>query len=205
MFRKRAAVTVSTLVLTVAALLASSPRVRAQSQNQSVPDLTGTWELVEDHSALKMKLKDAGFPRVTVVIAQEGSQIRITQKQIKRGTQTEEEYSYYTDGRGETNLGRVELYPRYVAKFESVSGWEKERLLIKFSTEHLRWFGRGVSDSWVTRKDEWRLGSYGGTLILTISTVQSVSPGLYVGATYQSQTVTRAARLEKRKLVFSRR
>ena len=112
MFRKRAAVTVSTLVLTVAALLASSPRVRAQSQNQSVPDLSGTWELVEDHSSLKMKLKDAGFPRVTVVIAQEGSQIRITQKQIKRGTQTVEEYSYYTDGRGETNLGRVELYPR---------------------------------------------------------------------------------------------
>jgi hypothetical protein len=86
-----------------------------------------------------------------------------------------------------------------------VSGWQKERLLIKFSTEHLRTFGRGVSDAWVTRKDEWRLGSDGGTLTLTISMLQSESPGLYVGATYQSQTVTPAARLEKRKLVFSRR
>jgi hypothetical protein len=205
MFRNGAVVTLSIVVLSIAALFASSQRVLAQSPNQSGPNLSGTWELVEDHSGLKMKLKDAGFPRVTVVIAQEGAQIRITQKQIKRGTQTVEEYSYYTDGRGETNPGRVELYPRYVSKLESVSGWQKERLLIKFSTEHLRWFGRGVSDSWVTRKDEWRLGSDGGTLTLTISMVQSESPGLYVGATYQSQTVTPASRLEKRKLVFSRR
>jgi hypothetical protein len=198
-------VTLSIFVLSVAALFASSQRVLAQSQNQSAPDLSGTWELVEDSVAWpKLKPTDAGFPRLTLVISQEGAQIRITQKRIRRGTQTVEEYSYYTDGRGETNLGRVELYPRYVATFESVSGWQKERLLIKFSTEHLRWFGRGVSDTWVTRKDEWRLGPYGGTLILAISTVQSGSGGLYVGATYQSQMVTRAARLEKRKLTFKR-
>ena len=201
MFRKRPTVTFSILVLSAA--FANSQRGLAQSQNQSVPDLSGTWELVEDHSGLKMKLNDAGFPRVTVVIAQEGSQIRITQKQIKRGAQTVEEYSYYTDGRGETNPGRVELYPRYVANFESVSGWQKERLLIKFSTEHLKWFGRGVADSWVTRKDEWRLGSYGGTLILTISTVRRESGGLYVGSD-QSQTVSGGAGLEKRKLTFKR-
>ena len=98
MFRKGPTVTLAIVALSVAALLANIQRVRAQSQNQSAPDLSGTWELVEDHSGLKMKLKDAGFPRVTVVIAQEGSQIRITRKQIKRGTQTVEEYSYYTDG-----------------------------------------------------------------------------------------------------------
>lgn len=77
-----------------------------------------------------------------------------------------QEYSFYTDGRGETNLGRVELWPSYVAKFESVSGWQKERLLVKYNTEHLRSIGSGVSDQWVTRKDEWRLGSDGRTLIL---------------------------------------
>jgi hypothetical protein len=138
------------------------------------------------------------------VISQEGSLIRITQKQIRRGTETVKEYSYYMDGRSETNLGRVELWPRYVAKFESVSGWQKERLLIKFSTKHLRWFGRGVSDSWDTRKDEWRLGPQGSTLTLRISTSRSESGGLYVGATDQSQTVTQAAGLEKRKLTFKR-
>ena len=91
------------------------------------------------------------------------------------------------DGRSETNLGRVELWPRYVSKFESVSGWQKERLLIKFSTEHLRWFGRGVSDSWDTRKDEWRLGPHGRTLILRISNLREGQVGL-----------------EKRKLTFRR-
>jgi len=106
------------------------------------------------------------------------------------------EYSYYTDGRGETNLGRVELYPRYVAKFESVSGWQKEGLRIKYSNE------RGP-DTWANRKDEWRLGSYGGTLILTISTVRSASGGLYVGSD-QSQTVSVGAGLVKRKLTFKR-
>ena len=193
MFRKRAAVTVSTLVLSVAALLASSPRVLAQSQNQSVPDLSGTWELVEDHSGLKMKLKDAGFPRVTVVIAQEGSQIRITQKQIKRGIETVKEYSYYTDGRGETNLGRVELYPRSVTRFASVSGWQEERLLIKYSGE----FSLNSSSD---RKDEWRLVPGDGKLILIIATLLRQS-GFYVGANSEPGM----NQLAKRELVFSRR
>jgi len=183
------------LVLSVAALFAGSPRVRAQSQNQSAPNLSGTWELVEDHSGLTMKVKDADFPRVTVVIVQEGSRIRITQKQIKRGTETVEEYSYYTDGRGETNLGRVELYPRSLPKFASVSGWKKERLLITYE-------GDGSSAASADRKDEWRLGPNDGTLILTISTLFRVSR-FSVGS--QSETRERSPTLEKRKLIFSRR
>ena len=179
MFRKRPAITLSTLVLSVAALFANSQGGLAQRQTQSAPNLSGTWELVEDNNDAKnLKPTDAGFPRLTLVISQEGSLIRITQKQIRRGTETVQEYSYYTDGRSETNLGRVELWPLYVAKLESVSGWQDERLLIKYSPEHLRWFGRGVSDSWDTRKDEWRLGPYGSTLILRISTAREGQVGL---------------------------
>jgi len=191
MFRKRPTVTFSILVLSAA--FANSQRGLAQSQNQSVPDLSGTWELVEDHSGLKMKLKDAGFPRVTVVIAQEGSQIRITQKQIKRGIETVKEYSYYTDGRGETNLGRVELYPRSVTRFASVSGWQEERLLIKYSGE----FSLNSSSD---RKDEWRLVPGDGKLILIIATLLRQS-GFYVGANSEPGM----NQLAKRELVFSRR
>jgi len=191
MFRKRPAVTFSILVLSAA--FANSQRGLAQSQNQSVPDLSGTWELVEDHSGLKMKLKDAGFPRVTVVIAQEGSQIRITQKQIKRGIETVKEYSYYTDGRGETNLGRVELYLRSVTRFASVSGWQEERLLIKYSGE----FSLNSSSD---RKDEWRLVPGDGKLILIIATLLRQS-GFYVGANSEPGM----NQLAKRELVFSRR
>ena len=136
MFRKRAVVTLSIFVLSVATLFANSQKGLAQSQDQSVPNLSGTWELVEDdNAAKKLRPADAGFPRLTLVISQEGSLIRITQKQIRRGTETVQEYSYYTDGRGETNLGRVELWPRSVPKFASVSEWQKERLLIKYSGE----------------------------------------------------------------------
>lgn len=198
MFRNTALVTVSIL-----ALFVSSQRGMAQSQDQSVPNLSGTWELIEDdNDAMKLKPTHAGFPRLKLVISQEGSLIRFTQKQIRRGAETVQEYSYYTDGRSETNVGRVELWPHSVARFESVSGWQKERLLIKYNAEHLRWIGRSVSDTWVTRKDEWRLGSNGETLIVTISTVRNESGGLYVGATDQSQTVTRAGGLEKRRLTF---
>jgi hypothetical protein len=202
MFRKRAAVTLSILVLSVATLFANSQSGLAQSQNQSVPNLSGTWELVEDDNpARKLKPTDAGFPRLTLVISQEASLIRITQKQITRGTETVQDYSYYMDGRGETNLGRLELYPRSVPKFASVSGWQKERLRIKYSTE------RGP-DTWANRKDEWRLGSDGSTLILTISTVQSQSE-LSVGGQLEQQGPTQTSQgrtgLEERKLTFRRR
>ncbi|HEX3229489.1 MAG TPA: hypothetical protein VHQ95_11015, partial [Pyrinomonadaceae bacterium] len=76
MFRKRAAVTLSILVLSVATLFANSQRGLALSQNQSVPNLSGTWELVEDDNpARKLKPTDAGFPRLTLVISQEASLI----------------------------------------------------------------------------------------------------------------------------------
>ncbi len=177
MFRNGAVVTLSVLVFGLAALVPDS--CLAQSQDQNVPNLSGAWELIEDdNEAVKLKPNHAGFPRLTLVISQEGSLIKVTQKQIRRVTETVQEYSYYTDGRGETNLGRVELWPRYVAKFESVSGWQKERLLVRYNEEHLRWFGRGVSDQRITRKDEWRLGSVGRTLILRITTVQSGVAGL---------------------------
>jgi hypothetical protein len=35
------------------------------------------------------------FPKLTLVISQEGSEIRITQKRISQGTQTVQDYSYY--------------------------------------------------------------------------------------------------------------
>ena len=158
---KRLVAAVSLLTLSTAVLAANAGSCSAQAQSQSVPNLSGTWKLVEIKYADSVRPSDPRFPKLMLVISQEGSQIRITQKRTKRGTTTVQEYSFYTDGRGETNIGRIETFP-YERKTESVSGWKQESLLIKYSTDlSLMNPDRGVS-----RKDEWRLGS-NGTLILT--------------------------------------
>lgn len=163
MFRNGAVVALSVLVFGVAALVPKS--CLAQSQDQSVPNFSGAWELVEIKGAMGLKPTDARFGKLMLVISHEGSQLRITQKRTRRGTLRVTEYSYYTDGRGETNIGRIDSFP-YERKTESVSGWKQERLLITYSTDSsLLSPDRGVS-----RKDEWRLGS-NSTLVLTITTV----------------------------------
>lgn len=193
MFRKRAVVALSILVLSVAAPFAYSQRGLAQSQNQSAPNLSGTWELVEIKGGMGLKPTDARFPRLMLVISQEGSQLRITQKRTIRGTVRATEYSYYTDGRGETNIGRIESFP-YERKTESVSGWKQERLLIKYITE----FNLVSPDRGVSRKDEWRLGS-NRTLILTTTTVGG-EPGFYTGGNGRETVGLRG--YGKRKLIF---
>lgn len=66
MFRNGAVVALSVLVFGVAALIPHS--CLAQSQDQSVPNLSGTWELVEDdNDAVELKPTHAGFPRLTLV------------------------------------------------------------------------------------------------------------------------------------------
>jgi len=192
MVARRLVAGVSLLTLAMSVLAANAGSCRAQAQ--SVPNLSGTWELVE-YDGVKQKTRGDKFPKLTLVITQEGSQIRITQKRTKRGTATAtvQEYSYYTDGRGEKNIGRIETSP-YERKTESVSGWKQERLLIKYSTE----FSLMSPERGVSRKDEWRLGS-NRTLILTTTTVgggRGFSTGGYGGG------AVGLSGYGKRKLIF---
>lgn len=177
MFAKRLFASVSLLTLAMAVLAANAGSCTAQAQ--SAPNLSGTWELVE-YGGVKQKNLGDKFPKLTLVISQEGSQIRITQKRIKRGTETVQEYTYYTDGRGETNTGRPELWGPDPRGFESVSSWQKEKLVTKYDVKVDLGTGKGgvsalKSPSYYTvntaarRNDEWRLGSEGKTLVLTSS------------------------------------
>lgn len=147
-----------------------------------MPNLSGTWELVEYDGTKQKNLGDR-FPELTLVIAQGGSQIRITQKRTKRGIETVQEYTYYTDGRGETNVGRLELWPREVPNFESVSSWQNGELVTKYDskvslgTESGQSSIRGyyTTNSAARRNDEWRLKADGKTLVLTSSVVQTLT------------------------------
>ena len=176
MFARRLVASVSLLTLAMAVLAANAGSCSAQAQ--SVPDLSGTWELVEIKPSMGLKPSDARYGKLMLAISQEGSELRITQKRTLRGTVRAMEYSYYTDGRGETNIGRIESFP-YEPKTESVSGWKQESLLIKYITD----FSLVNPDRGSSRKDEWRLES-NRTLILTITTVgggRGLSTGGYGG------------------------
>lgn len=214
MFAKKLFASVSLLTLALAALAANAGSCRAQAQ--SVPNLSGTWELIEYDGVKKKTLGDR-FPRLMLVITQEGSQIRITQKRTKRGTETVQEYTYYTDGRGETNIGRLDLWPREVPKFESVSSWQKDKLVTKYADGKVSLGAGGGQDnrgyyttnSVARRNDEWRLKPDGKTLVLTISDSQiqtstitgnAPDPRLTSGA--QDDGMAPFGRFGKNKMVF---
>jgi hypothetical protein len=116
MFARRLVASLSLLTLAIAVLAAKAGSCSAQAQ--SAPNLSGTWELVEIKRAMGLTPSDARFGKLMLAISQAGSQLRITQKRTLRGTVRATEYSYYTDGRGETNIGRIESFP-YERKTES--------------------------------------------------------------------------------------
>ena len=181
MFARRLFASVSLLTVAMAVLVADGRSCRAQAQ--SAPNLSGTWELVEINGSKKSKQPPGKFPELTLVISQEGSEIRITKKRTRQGIQTVQDYSYYTDGRGEKNSGRTEVWGDDERGFESVSRWQKDRLVNRYDRRVTLQTGSKTTsagytnvNSSVNRTDEWRLGRDGMTLVMTSATVGMNSP-----------------------------
>jgi hypothetical protein len=179
MFAKSLRVVLSILILAVAVIVVDEKNVRGQSKN--VPNLSGTWELIEYFGGTKRQL-GSNFPKMTLAISQTDSEVKIIQKRMRNGVEEVRELTYYLDGRGESNLGRVELWPRYEPRFESVTAWQKDRLLSSYKEQQSLRTGSSLkngvystTDSVARRKDEWRLASDGQTLALTSSSVQTNS------------------------------
>ena len=187
MVARRLVASLSLLTLAMVVLAANAGSCSAQAQ--SVPNLSGTWELIEFNGSKKSKQPPDKFPGLTLVISQEGSEIRITKKRTKRGIQTEQDYSYYTDGRGEKNDGRIEVWGEDVHGLDSVSGWQKDRLVTQYDRNVTLQTGSktttgprpgpggySIVNSSVSGSDEWRLGRDGMTLVLTTAIVFINSP-----------------------------
>jgi len=164
------------LILAAAILIVEANNCRAQSQN--VPNLGGTWELIEYDGVTKDRL-GSKFPKLTLAISQTASEVKITQKGFRGGVEEVREFTYYTDGRGETNTGRVQLWPGDVPKFESITRWQKDRLMSDYKEHLSRMTGSSsrnggdyaTSDTYGRRQDEWRLATNGETLELKSSSV----------------------------------
>src|SRR5262252_3071099 len=123
-------------ILVLGLALSTGSRSRSlPAQAADVPNLSGAWELIQDGYEKKGP-GDPQFPQVTLVISQEGSELKITRKKIRRstnrklnGTLDVREFIYHTDGRGDTNLGRYNLSLLEAPKLESVTRLAENKIL----------------------------------------------------------------------------
>ena len=128
---------VSILVLGLT-LSAGSRAGRLPAQAAGLPNLSGTWELIDDNFDKKSR-GDPRFPQVTLVISQEGSDLKIIRKRIRKsgnrkGTLDVREFIYHTDGQGDTNLGRYDLW-REAPKLKSVTRLGDNKILTEFDQQ----------------------------------------------------------------------
>jgi len=198
MFSKRVIVTAAMLTL-VAVVIATRP-TNGRAQSKGVPNLSGTWALVE-HDGTRKSYGGSNFPVVTLLIQQQSPEIRITQKTVRRGVEKVLEFIYYADERGETNTGQIKLWPSDFPRLDSVTRWSKDKLLTRYKAQIRVMAGYPLKSSDVDAKEEWRLASDGTKLVLTSSSSQIDSPS--ADGKGQSDLAPRAS-FSTSKLVFKK-
>ena len=165
----------------------------SQTQTQPVPNISGTWELVDiDGNRDNANPK---FPKMKLVIDQGSDQLKITEKRIKQGKEEVRTFVYQTGGQGDTNTSRVEVWRTESPTFESVTRIDKNRIVTEFKPElglvtgTSRTSIRGSlylpSDNSKQRKDEWSLDGSGKTLTLKTHVINIQSPNA-IGRTMSS-------------------
>lgn len=166
----------SVLVATATLITVAEQNVRTQTPK--VPNLGGTWELVEYNGTRKSDL-GSKFPEMKLSITQAEAELTIVQNRMRNGVEEVVAFKYYLDGRGETNAGRLQLGPRDDLKWHSVTQLKGNKLLSQFKEQVFvgtsssgRSGSYSTTDTADTRKDEWQVASNGETLTLRSSAVQ---------------------------------
>lgn len=214
MFRITAAI-VSVMVLALILSAATRPS-RVLVQDDGMPNLSGTWQLVEYNGSKKIR-GDRRFPQITLIIRQEGPELKITRKRIRvsvhkeiDGTEEVREFTHHTDGQVDTNLGRVDLWFDESLKNESVTRLSKDKTILTEFKEALVMggSGRGHSPRGVAAltntaskfKEEWSLDEAGNRLLLNFSGIHMTS----VTITDHDGGAAPSAQFERLKFVFRR-
>jgi hypothetical protein len=196
MFPKSLTIGLSTLTLATVVTIASEKSVRAQGQDGA--NLSGAWELIKYDGTTKGQI-GSKFPKVTLVISQTASEIKITQKRIRRGVEQVQEFTYHTDGRGETNTGQINLWPQGEYRTESVTEWHGDKLLTRYKGQLRVMPAYPLKSTSSDAREEWRLTSDGKKLVLTASTTQMDSSST---ATHDQSDLAPTASFFRSKLVF---
>ena len=145
-------------VLLVLSVVAPFSLVNAQSESKQQADFSGKWSL-ESKDGNKVT-----GDKTTLIISQTGPEIKVLQESSQRGTS--QEFTYYSDGRGETNPSNSG------GQFRSITSWKKNALVIKFSLPSTRANNNVVVNE---RIDEWTMSKDGQTLTQTSSFTSSSS------------------------------
>jgi hypothetical protein len=152
------------LCLCVAACLAggaAAARDDKKKGEKSHPDFSGTWEIDRSKS-------DFGFFRdrpvskadSTLVIAHGDPELKITRTLRLNGQQEVKEFTYYTDGRGETNPATIGA-----GEVKSKTKWDGDKIA---AHSKMTWPGQnGAAGVEMDVTQKWQVSSDGKTLTNT--------------------------------------
>jgi hypothetical protein len=141
----------------------------SQSNKTVVADLSGTWEVDLGRSGFA-KSKNSSPEQIK--ITHHDPQLTIRRMVKGDGVQEEREFTYYTDGRGETNpaawLGTDSSLESWrPSEIRSTTIWDKDKVV----TRSVRMSIGGSAVYQADASDEWRLSSDGKTLTEITRTV----------------------------------
>jgi hypothetical protein len=166
------------LLLCASLSFAQSSKIEADKQ-KPVPALGGTWMLDEEQPK-QSKQRSAAPDKVTLVISQRGPEIKMTHKVVSGGQERTRESVYYSDERGETNIGAtISTTPNpRDEEIKSRTRWKGDKLV---TTTTIRKATAGTLLIWDII-DEWKLSPDGKTLTqTTIIKPDSSGPDIRVG------------------------
>lgn len=186
-----------TIATPVALVLTIYGHGRAQSE--PVPNLSGTWKLVEMDG--NKDYRNKRFPKMTLVIEHESEVLKVTEMRSRHGKDEVRTFIYHTDGRGDTT-GRVELWRSKDRDFESVTRTEKGRIVTQYKPELYMGTGYPSVDTSSKQTDLWSLDGAGTTLTLTTKSLD-IRSAMMVGIS-GAQSGSRPTEWSTFKLKFRR-
>ncbi len=188
------------LVLTVAVpqSVKGSGKVEAQGAK---PNLSGEWLLVSQSDSNSRRVSQPPEVQVQLSISHHDPEIKITRIKTTGALREVEEFTYYSDGRGEKNQGfGLTTKPPAVEKVQitSKSGWKKDKLIVRGS------YRQALAGQFreVRQEDEWKLSSDGRTLTQT-TTLQLDAVDVQVPST-RGQSISVRQPQVKSKRVYRR-
>lgn len=143
--------------------------VKSQTKSQTKPDLSGSWLLDQKKS------NDSGLttrPDLPIRIAHDDPEFRVTRPSESKGQIVERNFTYFTDGRGETNQATSGLTT-------NPSAAQADRLKTRVAESKTKWSGKKIVTRMPLRLnvgghvveyeqiDEWKLSEDGKVLTQT--------------------------------------
>jgi hypothetical protein len=169
----------SLCVLACAAAGVAASRDDRKKDDKPRPDLSGTWELDRSKSDFGL-FRDRPVSKAdsTLLISHQDPELKITRTLKLNGQQETKEFTYYTDGRGETNPATIGP-----GEVKSKTKWDGEKVA---AYAKMTWPGQnGAAGAEMEVTQKWQVSSDGKTLTNTTA-FSSVQTGVqYVKLVYR--------------------